>query len=145
MDANYIQSLYFCYVLQEDFVQNSRQYSSSPLHPFGRCDISSGRSSVKHHLSERRELSVRTPLCVQKLRTIPSCIRPNVSATPLNALQCSTSKSISLRNTNMERHLQQFEQHGYFIRTLSLIRQVMQKTFNRPDISLHCLDTQTLL
>jgi hypothetical protein len=91
----YFQSLHFSYMLQEDSVHNSRQCSSSPLHPSRSRDISSGRSFVKHHPSRRRELSVRTPFCVQKLRTVPSCIRPDVSTTRPDALQCSTSKRIS--------------------------------------------------
>jgi hypothetical protein len=141
----YIQSLHFVYVLQEDYVQNSRQWNSSPLHPFGRRGILSGHSSVKHHPSGRRELSVRTPFCVKKLQTVTSCIRPDVSATRSDALQCSTSKRISFPNKDMGRQLQPSRRRGYSVRTLSLIRQVVQKTFNHPDVSLHCSDTQTLL
>jgi len=33
----------------------------------------------KHHPSERRELSIRTFLYVEKLRTGPGCIHPDVS------------------------------------------------------------------
>jgi hypothetical protein len=99
----YIQSLHFSYVLQEDSVQNSRQWSSSPLHPFGRRGILSGCSSVKQHPSGRQDLSIRTPICVQKLRVVPDCIRSDVSATRLDALQCSTSKRIFFPNTDMKR------------------------------------------
>jgi len=141
----YFQSLHFSYMLQEDSVHNSRQCSSSPLHPSRSRDISSGLSFVKHHPSRRRELSFRTPFCVQKLRTVPSCIRPDVSTTRPDALQCSTSKRISFPITDMGRQLQPSRRRGYSIPTLSLIRQVMQKTFNRPDVSLHCPDAQTLL
>jgi hypothetical protein len=49
----------------------------------------------KHHSSGRRELSVRTFLYVKKLRTIPSCICPDVSATRPDVVQCSTSYGIS--------------------------------------------------
>jgi hypothetical protein len=60
-------------------------------------------------------------------------------------LQCSISKRISFPNTDMGRQLQPSRRHGYSLRTLSLIRQVVQKTFNRPDVILRCLDSQTLL
>jgi hypothetical protein len=91
----YIQNLHFGYVIQEDFVQSSRQWSLSPLHLSGRHGIPSGRSSIKQHSSGRRDLSVQTPICVQKLRTVPSCIHSDVSATRPDAFQCSTSKMIS--------------------------------------------------
>jgi hypothetical protein len=53
-----------------------------------------------------RELSIRTPIYVQKLRTIPSFIRLDVSSTRPDALQCSTSKRIYFQNTDMGRQLQ---------------------------------------
>jgi len=124
----YIQSLHFGYVLQEDSVQNSRQCSSDPLHQSG-----------------RQELSVQTPICIQKIQTIPCCIRLDVSATCLDSFQCSTSKRISFPNTNMGRQLQPSGRPSYFVRTLSLIRQVVQKMFNRPNVSLHCPDARSLL
>jgi hypothetical protein len=73
----YIQSLHFNYELQKDFVQNSRQRSSDPLHASKRRGIPSGHSLVKQHPFERRELSVRTPFYVQKLATVLGCILPN--------------------------------------------------------------------
>jgi hypothetical protein len=48
----------------------------------------------RHHLFGRRELFVRTPLCVQNLRTVLGCIRPNVLATCTGAFQCSTATTI---------------------------------------------------
>jgi hypothetical protein len=57
----------------------------------------------KHHPSGQRELSVWTFLCVEKLRTAPGCIRPDVSATLSDAFHCSTRKMISLQNIDMER------------------------------------------
>jgi hypothetical protein len=99
----YIQSLHFGYVFQEDSVQVSRHCNSDPLHPSGRRVIPSGRSSVKQHPSERRELSVRTSICVQKLQTVPTCIRSDISVTRPDACYCSTSKMISFPNTNMGR------------------------------------------
>jgi len=77
--------------------------------------------------------------------SVSRSIRPDVSATRSDALQCSTSKRISFPNKDMGRQLQPSRRRGYSVRTLSLIRQVVQKTFNHPDVSLHCSDTQTLL
>jgi hypothetical protein len=93
-------------MLHADSVQKSRKWSSSPLHRSRRHGIPFRCSSVKHHSSGRRELSVRTSIYVQKLRTVPSCIRPKVSATLPNAHQCLTSKTISFQNTDMERQQQ---------------------------------------
>jgi hypothetical protein len=111
------------YRIQDNVVQR-------PLHP-------SWRSSIMHHPS-RRELSIRTPFCVQKLRTVPGCICPDISATRPDTFQCLTSKRISFPNTYMGRQLQPSGIRGFFVQTLSLIRKVTQKTFNRPD-------SQTLL
>jgi hypothetical protein len=140
-----IRALASTFKIQNKFlaVQNSRQCSPSPLHPPGRHYIPFRSSSIKHHPSGWRELSVWAPFCVEKLRTVPSCIRPDVSATCPDALQCSTSKRISFPNTNIGRQLQPSGRRGYYVRTLSLIRQVIQKTFNRPDVSLHCPDAKT--
>jgi hypothetical protein len=91
----------------------------------------------KHHPSGRRELSVLTSLCVQKLQIVLGCILPNVSTTRPDAFQCLTSKMIYFQNTDMGRQLQPSEQRGYSVRRLSLIRQVMQKMFNCPDVKLH--------
>jgi hypothetical protein len=44
----------------------------------------------KHHSSKRRELSVRTFLCVEKIRTILACICSDVIAARPDASQCST-------------------------------------------------------
>jgi hypothetical protein len=49
----------------------------------------------KHHPSGRWELSVRTFLCLEKLQTIPACIRPDISAAHLDDTQCSTNYRIS--------------------------------------------------
>jgi hypothetical protein len=60
----------------------------------------------KHHPSGQRELSVRTFLCVDKLRTAPTCVRLDVSAARLDDSQCSTSFRISFQNTIMGSSLQ---------------------------------------
>jgi hypothetical protein len=52
-----------------------------------------------HYPFGRRELSIWTSLCVQKLRTVIGCIRPDT-------FQCLTSKKISFQNTDMGRQLQ---------------------------------------
>jgi hypothetical protein len=67
----------------------------------------------KHHPSRRQELFVRTFLCVEKLRTAPACIRTDVTAARLNAIQCSISYGISFQNTDMGRQLQLFERCGF--------------------------------
>jgi hypothetical protein len=67
----------------------------------------------KQHPSGRRELSVRTFLCVEKLRTILACIRSDVSAARPDATQCSISYGISFQNTDMGRQLQPFERCGF--------------------------------
>jgi hypothetical protein len=115
----YIQSLHFGYVLLEDSVQNSRQWSSNPLHPSGWRGIRFGRLSIKQHPSGWRELSIRTLICVQKLRTVPGYIRSDVSTTRSDAFQCSTNKRISFPNTDMGRQLQPSGRRSYFVRTLS--------------------------
>jgi hypothetical protein len=62
-----------------------------------------------------------------------------------DAIQCSTSNRVSVSDTDIGRQLQSSGQCGIPVRTLSLIRQVVQKKFNRPDVRLHGPDTQTLL
>jgi hypothetical protein len=97
----FIQSLHFCFVIQEDFVWISRQLNSIPLQPFGRRDIPFGHSTVQAS-------SVWTFLYVEKLQTVPAYICLDVSVARLDATQCSISYGISFRNTDMGRQLQQF-------------------------------------
>jgi len=49
----------------------------------------------KNHPSGRQELSVRTFFCIEKLQTVPACIRLDVSAARPNATQYSISYEIS--------------------------------------------------
>jgi hypothetical protein len=107
--------------------------------------ISSKRSSVKKHPSGRWDLFIWTPICVQKLWTVPGCICLDISATRPDAIQCLTSKRISVPNTDIGRQLQPSGRRSYSVRTLSLIRQDVQKVFNGPDVSLHCLDAHSIL
>jgi len=67
----------------------------------------------KHHPFGRRELSVRTFLYAEKLRTAPACIRSDVSATRLDDTQCSTSYGISFQNTDMRRSLKPSGRCGF--------------------------------
>jgi hypothetical protein len=58
---------------------------------------------VTYHLDDENFLSGPF-LYVEKLRTAPACIRPDVSATRLDDTQCSTSYEISFQNTIWEVH-----------------------------------------
>jgi hypothetical protein len=86
----------------------------------------------KHHPSRRREPSVRTFPCVEKLQTVPACIRPDVSAARPDDSQCSTSFRISFQNTVMWRSLQLSGRRGF-----PSIRQVSHSKSRRPDASQH--------
>jgi hypothetical protein len=128
----YIQSLHFSSVLQEDCVEFKIVKFKSLV------SVWTMWYSVRTLIYQTSSIwttrfSVRTPICVQKLRTVPSCICLDVSTTRSDVLQCSTSKGISFPNTDMGRQLQPSGRCGYSIRTLSLIRQVVQKMFKRPD------------
>jgi len=67
----------------------------------------------KHHPSKRRELSIQTFLYVERLQTVPVCIRPDVLAAFLDDIQCSTNLRISFQNTDMGRSLQPSGQCGF--------------------------------
>jgi len=88
----------------------------------------------KHHPSGRRELPVRTFPCVEKLRTAPACIRPDVStARPDN--KCSTK----LPNF-FPKH--RYEKIAATVRTRSSIRQVSHSKSSRSDASQHGPDAR---
>jgi len=76
----FIRSLHFSFELQRWLCAEFKAVSSVLLKP-----------------SERRELSFRTFLYVEKLQTVPSCIRSDVSAACPNAVQCSISYGISFQ------------------------------------------------
>jgi hypothetical protein len=63
----------------------------------------------------------------------------------LDAIHCSTSNRVSVSDTDLGRQLLSSRRCGIPIRTLFLIRQVVQKKFNRPDVRLHGPYAQTLL
>jgi len=77
----FIRSLHFGFELQRRLCAEFKVVSSVPLQPSGQRVI----------LSRRRELSVRTFLCVKKLRTVPSYIRTDVSTARPDAVLCSIS------------------------------------------------------
>jgi hypothetical protein len=104
------------------------------LHPSERPCQLSGLSSVKRHPSRRHGYSVRTPISVQKLRSVQGCICSDVSTTRLDAIQCSTSKRISFVYTDMGRQLQPSRRQVYTVQTLSLIRQDVEQICNRPEV-----------
>jgi hypothetical protein len=106
--------------------------NSVPCQPSGRCVI----------LSERVELSIRTFLSVEKLRTAPACIHQDISATRPDDSQCSAIFRISFQNTVMGRSLQPSGQRWIPVRTLSSIRQVSHSKSRRPDASQHGPDTR---
>jgi hypothetical protein len=107
--------------------------------------IPTERSSVKQHLSGRRGYSVRTPISVQKLRTVQDCICSDISATRPDDIQCSTRKRISFTDTDMGRELHPSGRLVYTVWTLSLIRQDVKKNCNRPDVKTTPFECQSLL
>jgi len=114
----YTQSLHFGYVLQEDSVQNSRQKSQvSCIRPED-VVIPSRRSSVKQDPSGRSFELFQVAYVRMSLQHV---------RTPF-----------SVRQVKGFRHLQSSRQRGYSVRTLSFIRQVVQKMCNCLDVSLHC-------
>jgi hypothetical protein len=115
--------------------------SSVSLHPSGRRGIPFGCSSVKHHPSKRQELSFRTFLCVQKLQLfLVASVRTSQQhvRTPFSVQQAK-------RFLSKTQILQPSGRFSVPVRMLFLIRQVMQKTFNRPNVRLHGSDAQALI
>jgi hypothetical protein len=113
-----IQSAFkrFCLVYKSE--------NSAPCQPSGRRVIPSGRPSVQSigrpdevsylpdsHLFKAS--SVQTFPCVEKFRTAPACIRPDVSAARPDDTQCSTSFRISFQNIVMGRLLQPSGRRGF--------------------------------
>jgi hypothetical protein len=101
------------------------------LHPSGRCVISSGRQTLKHHPSGRRASSVRTLHYIEKLlcQLAPS------------GRFSSTSGRLSVLNSSLI--LSKFQEREdqstvrtmwYPVRTRISVRQESQFKMNRPDI-----------
>jgi hypothetical protein len=103
-----VLSIFYTYVLF--FKKTLCRFQGSYIRfPYNRLDdviFHPNAQLSKHHPSGRRELSVRTFLCVEKFCTIPACICPDVSAARSDASQCLISYEISFQNTDMRRQLQ---------------------------------------
>jgi len=102
-----------------------------PCQPSGRRVIPSGRPVVQSssrlddvsycpnaHQTKASSvwktwIFVRTFLYVEKLRTAPACIRPNVSAARPNNSQCSIKLQDFFTNAEMGRLLQPSRQRGF--------------------------------
>jgi hypothetical protein len=110
--VDYIQSLQFYYVLQEDSVRISKQLVQFPCIHLDDVVFHPGAhlSSIIHQDNEN--FLSGPPIYVKKLQTIPSCIHPDILTTLPDALQCSTSTRISFQNTNMGRQLQTIRTSG---------------------------------
>jgi hypothetical protein len=106
---SYFQNLHFRAVFLEDYAQIPSKSNRIPCIRPNDMIFRQDAQLSKHHPSGRRELSIRTFLCVEKLRTAPGCIRLDVSGTRPDTFQCSTRKSISFQNTDMGRQLQPSE------------------------------------
>jgi hypothetical protein len=96
----------------------------------------------KHHPSRGRELSVRTFLCVEKIRTTPACIRPDVSTAHLDDSQGSTSFRISFQNIVIGKIIATIRTMWIPVRTRSSIRQV---SHSNPDVRTKILMVRTCL
>jgi hypothetical protein len=114
------------------------------LHPFGRRDIPSGHSTVQaSSFWTMRTFRPDLPLCRE-----PS----NYSSLLPSRLLNNTSRRLSV----FDKLKDFFPKHKYGkttelvrtmcipVQTLSLIRQVLQKMFNHPDVKLYGLDAQAM-
>jgi hypothetical protein len=77
---------------------------------------------------------VRTPISVQKFRTVQGYIRLDVAAMRPDTYQSSTRNQISFSDTDMGRQLQPSGQQDNTVRTLSLIRLDVEKNCNRLNV-----------
>jgi hypothetical protein len=104
-DAFYI-GIHLFRVLLEDSAQSTSQRNRIPCSRPDDVIFRPDAQLSKHHPSGQQELSIRTFPCVEKLRTVPACICPDVSAARPNATQYSNSYGISFQNTDIGRQLQ---------------------------------------
>lgn len=88
---------------------------------------------------------VQTPISVQKFRTIQGFICPDVSATRSDAYQYSIRNRISFSEKDMGRQLHPSRRQGNNVRTLSLIRQDVEKNCNCSDVRATLSGCQSLL
>jgi hypothetical protein len=91
----FIQSLLFSYLLQEDSVKFLGKFISVPCQPSGRRGILFGRSSVSNIRQDDVVFRPGGHLFSSSGRKVQGCIRPDVMANRLDALQSSTSSQCS--------------------------------------------------
>jgi hypothetical protein len=126
------------------FCLDSKSEKLGPLHPSGQSDIPSGRSIVQaSSIQTTRTFLPNLPLCREPL---------NCSGLYSSKLLSNTFGRLSMFNKLKDF----FPKYIYGkiaelirtmcvpIRTQSLIRQVVQKKFNRPNVRLHGPDAQAL-
>jgi hypothetical protein len=119
-------------------VQNSKQLVQFPCNNPDDVLYRPDAQLSKHYLSGRLEQSVWTFLYDEKLRTVPSCIRPDASATRPNTVLCSTSYGISFQKHRYGKIAATVRTMCVPVWTLSFIRQVVHSKFN----SLHGPDAR---
>jgi hypothetical protein len=113
-----------------------------PLHPSGRREIPS--RCLSSFVRSTRSFRSDVPQCLEALNCSRLHSSGHLSIT-FGRLSVFDKSMISFQNIDMGRQLQPSGQRGYSLRTLSLIRQVVQKMFNRWDNRLHGPDPQALI
>jgi predicted RNA-binding protein YlqC (UPF0109 family) len=107
------------------------------LQPSGRRFKSSDSHQTKASSVRTTWIPVRTFPCVEKLRTAPACIGPDVSAAYPEDSQSLTKLQIFFPKSDMGRLLQLSGRSGYSL------RQVLQFKSRRPDASQHGPDARS--
>jgi hypothetical protein len=133
--VQYFQSLHFQRYTSRRFCTNSKFEKLDPLHPFRRCDIPSGYSTVQaSSVSTTRTFRSILPLCWEAL---------NCSKLHPSGHLCNTSE----RHLVFDQLWDFFPKHKYG-KTATLSGLSPQGNcvhqFNRPDNSLHGPDAQSL-
>jgi hypothetical protein len=98
--------------------------------------------NLKHHPSERRELSVRTFPYVEKFQTAPACIRLDVLAARPDDSQCSIKLQDFFPNHKYGKIAATVRMMWITVWTHSSIRQVSQFKSKCPDASQHGPDAR---
>jgi hypothetical protein len=94
---NYFLSLHFRVMFLEDSAHIPSKSNRIPcIHPDDMIFRPDAQLS-NHHPSGRRELSVQTFLCVEKIQTALGSIRPDVSATQPDAFRCLTREGFRFK------------------------------------------------
>jgi hypothetical protein len=87
-------------------------------------------------------IPVRTFLCVEKLRTVPSCIRPDDSAARLNDPQCSIKPQDFFPKHRYGKIAAAVRTTWILVPKRSSLRQVSQIKSRRPDAGQHGPDAR---